>query len=238
MCGRFSISIDAGTYNRFRIGKGHVPPMVRYNVAPSQEVPVVRQDTDGENEILMMKWGLVPSWSRDPRLIHPMINARAETLLVRPAFRRLVKDRRCLVPATGFFEWRVSDGKRPYYIHLKDGSSFAFAGLYDLWRDATGIAILTFTIITTEPNELVKTLHSRMPAILRGDEEERWLCSAPLSAEELSRILSPYPQEHMEAYEVGSLVNNPGNELPDVIAPLSDRGEKKFQNSLALGGER
>ncbi|MDH7594295.1 MAG: SOS response-associated peptidase [Methanomicrobiales archaeon] len=238
MCGRFSISIDAGTYNRFRISKGHAPPMVRYNVAPSQEVPVVRQDADRDNEILMMRWGLVPSWSRDRKSIHPIINARAETLLERPAFRSLVKDRRCLVPATGFFEWRVFNGKRPYYVHMRDNSPFAFAGMYDTWKDDAGGPTLTFTIITTEPNELVKTLHSRMPAILRREDEGRWLDGGVLSSEELSMILSPYPPEYMKAYEVGRLVNNPGNEGMSVIAPVSEDDSRKMQTRLALDGEK
>lgn len=193
--------------------------MVRYNVAPSQEVPVVRRTEDGENEILLMRWGLIPSWAREPRLNRPIINARSETLTEKPMFRRLVRQQRCLVPATGFFEWKTTDVKRPFFVHLRDSRVFAFAGLYDTWRDPLGSAQMTFTIVTTEPNALVKELHSRMPAILKREDEERWLIAGSLSAQELKRILSPYPSEEMETYEVGTLVNNPVREGPDVIAP-------------------
>lgn len=219
MCGRFTIAIRADFAERFRVTRGIVTPLARYNVAPSQEVPVIRQEEGGENVVLMMRWGLVPSWSRGPGGGRQMINARAETLAERPAFRRLLRGQRCLVPATGFYEWKSGNGKRPFYIRRTDGETFAFAGLYDVWRGLSE-AIVSFTIVTTGPNEILRSIHSRMPAMLRKEDEERWIQRVPLSRAEIGRILSPYPPVEIEAYEVSPLVNNPRNDGPELIEPV------------------
>jgi len=172
-------------------------------------------------EMVMMQWGLIPNWVKDPKKsMHP-INAKAETLAEKPMFSSLLKNKRCLVPASGFYEWR-KDGKRkiPYYIHLKESPLFAIAGLYDVWYDAANVAHLTYTIITTDANDLVAPLHDRMPVILKQEDENRWLSGdAPTSAE-MKEILGPYPPGEMDAYPVSSRVNSSDVDDERLIRPL------------------
>jgi putative SOS response-associated peptidase YedK len=171
----------------------------------------------------MMQWGLIPSWAKDPKIGAKLINARAETLHERPAFRTPLKSRRCLVPATGFYEWKKTAIARiPYYIHRRDNALFAFAGLYDAWRaPGTTENLLTFTIITTEPNALVATIHNRMPAIVKQKHEALWLQHKPLALEEIREILNPYPPDQLEAYRVSNAVNNPKLDSEEFTRPLS-----------------
>ena len=223
MCGRFTISFVIGLSERFQARIPSFDLIPRYNIAPSQEVPVVvRAHPDGaENEIRMMRWGLVPSLVKDPSRSPKPINARAETLFEKPMFRELLQKRRCLVPATGFFEWKKEAwGRTPYYIRMRDNSLFAFAGLFDTYRAPDSEEISTFSIITTEPNAVVSPYHDRMPAILKGEDEERWLGSGVLCRDELSALLHPYPASGMEAYAVGKKVNNPDAEGEDLIQPV------------------
>ena len=219
MCGRFTIAITVGFYDRFSVEERSLPLQVRYNVAPSQDAPViVRQDS---NQALLMRWGLIPSWAKDAKISYRMINARADTLAVKPAFRIPLQKSRCLVPATGFYEWKETGGKKaPYYIRRKDSALFAFAGLYDTWKSPEGREVISFTIITTEPNGLIRSLHDRMPAILRREDETLWLQEGKMGSDELERILSPYPVEDLIAYPVSLAVNNPGNDSEDLICPL------------------
>ena len=171
--------------------------------------------------MVMMQWGLIPHWVKDPKKsMHP-INAKAETLAEKPMFSGLLKNKRCLVPASGFYEWK-KDGKRkiPYYIHLKDSPLFAIAGLYDVWYDAFNVAHPTYTIITTDANDLVAPLHDRMPVILKQEDENRWLAGdAPTSAE-MKKLLGPYPPGEMDAYPVSSRVNSPAVDDEQLIRPL------------------
>ena len=220
MCGRFTIVPTIDFHERFSLPPG---PAIRprYNVAPGQEVPVIiRED---RNRAVFMLWGLIPSSPRDPVGGRPMINARAETLTERTAFREAVQNRRCLVPASGFYEWK-KEGKRrvPFYIRLKTSPLFAFAGLYEALRDSQGRELGTFTIITTEPNELVAGLHDRMPAILPREQEEGWIGAGRIGPADLARILVPYPCGEMEAYPVSGRVNDPMNEEPGLIQPLPE----------------
>jgi len=172
-------------------------------------------------EAVMMQWGLVPHWAKDITATHRPINARAESLAEKPMFRDLLKSQRCLVPASGFFEWKHEWGhKIPFYIHVKDDPVFGFAGLYDVWRNPAGTTLKTYTIITTTPNELMAPIHNRMPVILRQDDEMRWLSRDVLPADEVKRILSPYPAEGMEAYPVSDRVNSPGADDEKVIEPV------------------
>mgnify|MGYP001205282563 CR=1 FL=1 len=218
MCGRFTITVTIGIAERFGVTHCEIPDLPRYNIAPSQAIPVILRQEAGDRACVPMRWGLIPSWAKDPAAMRPAVNARAETLDSRPSFRTSLINRRCLIPANGFYEWKKS-GKvtSPYYIHRKDEELFAFAGLYDLWRSPDGELIRTCVIITTPPNLLVSRYHDRMPAILSPDEEARWVDPRPLSEHERRMLLVPYPDDLLEAYPVSSAVNSPCNEGQNLI---------------------
>jgi len=190
----------------------------RYNVAPTQQVVAIRLDPAAENrELALLRWGLIPRWADDPSIGNRMINARAETVAGKPSFRQAFKKRRCLVVADGFFEWKKIGGKKqPYYIHLKDDQPFGFAGLWERWN-REGEEIQSCTIITTEPNELMKPIHNRMPVIVQSTDYDRWLDPDFEDGKALQQVLRRYPAELMEAYPVSTLVNNPRNEAPGCI---------------------
>ena len=180
-----------------------------YNVSPSFVMPVITKNSP--KKIQFMKWGLIPSWAKDPSIGNKLINARAESILEKPSFRNSFKNKRCLVPATGFYEWKKDENtKIPYYFKPKDDSIFSFAGLYDVWVDAEGKEILSYTIITTEPNELMRPIHNRMPVILRIEDEDKWLYLHSKYSE-LIDLLKPSEIETLEKYQVSSEVNNPRN---------------------------
>jgi putative SOS response-associated peptidase YedK len=194
-----------------------------YNVAPQSMQPVVRLDSEtGKRELTVMRWGLVPFWSKDGKAAFNTINARAETVTTSPAFREAFKRRRCLVPADWFYEWQKVDAKtkQPYAIALQDGSLFAFAGLWEAWKDKeNGKAIETYTVVTTDPNELMEPIHNRMPVILHRKDYERWLTVAD-PAQLPVDLLRPYPAEEMNAWRVSSDVGNVRNNSPGLIVPL------------------
>jgi putative SOS response-associated peptidase YedK len=224
MCGRFTASFEFREIKLLFNLQGDLPlVMRRYNIAPSQEVPVIVQD-NGKNELKPMKWGLVPSWAPDKSIGDQMINARAETLTQKPSFKQLVQQRRCLVPANGFYEWRREGNQKvPVWIHLKDKKPFAFAGLWDTWRDVEG-EIVTFTIITTVANRLLRPIHNRMPVIFDGLQARQWLDPRlSMRAADIAAVLAPFPSELMEAHDVSPLVNKPKNETPDCITPVADQ---------------
>jgi putative SOS response-associated peptidase YedK len=219
MCGRFAIAITVGFFDRFGVQDSGIPVFPRYNIAPTQEVPVVVSESP--RRLVSMRWGLIPRWAKDPKIGSRMINARAETLQERPAFRDALASRRCLVPATGFYEWKKSGQRRvPYYVHMKGQRLCAFAGLYDRWQDPAGTEIASFTIVTTEPNAVVAPLHDRMPVILLPEYEERWVGGGVLPGPERERILAPLDPAHLEAYRVGAAVGNPNTESEDLIRPV------------------
>jgi putative SOS response-associated peptidase YedK len=219
MCGRYSIPEPGDIpihFKNTRIGYDLSP---RFNAAPSQELPVVV--SDGEKHVELMRWGLVPVWAKDTSIGYKMINARAETLAVKPSFRKALSLQRCIVPAGGFFEWKqVGKEKIPYYIFLKKKQVFGFAGLYDVWHDKAGKELKTYTIITTDPNELVGTIHNRMPAILEKEDEETWLNPDETDPQRLLPLLHPYPVDEMDAYPVSRLVNAPANDTKAILEPL------------------
>ena len=212
----------------------------RYNIAPRQHNPVIvgaREGQDGQNQLELMRWGLVPAWSREPQVAYATINARAETVADKPTFRKSLAGRRCLVPATGYFEWVESTqqgspanlGKQPYRIQLRneaiDGVEdiFAFAGLYDIWHGPGGEELHSYTIVTTKANDALAAIHSRMPVILPRDLEGAWLDPDNSDTEKLVSLLQPYPQERMIAYPVSRLANSPTNEGPQLIDPWHAR---------------
>ncbi len=167
----------------------------------------------------MLRWGLVPSWAKDPQMGARMINARGETVAEKPSFRSAVKSRRCLIPADGFYEWVKTDGgKQPHFIHFADARPFAFAGLWERWNKGEGDPLETCTIITTSPNDLIAGLHDRMPVILPDDRYDEWLKPEPLAADRLSEILVAHPAGQMEAYPVSTYVNKPANDDAGCIA--------------------
>lgn len=195
-----------------------------FNVAPQTFQPVVRLARDtGERELTVMRWGLIPYWSKDGKPSFSTINAKAETVTTSPAFRDAMKRRRCLVPAEWFYEWKKTGEttKLPYAIGLKDGSPFAFAGLWDRWKDkATGQELQTYTIITTDPNELTEPIHNRMPVILKRQDYDRWLELGEPSHLPTD-LLRPYSANEMKAWEVGKAVGNTRNNDPSLVEPVT-----------------
>ena len=223
MCGRISQTKDLKKFaGRLNILENEIPKLKsRYNVAPSQEVVVIIQEKEQRPTIAQFKWGLVPSWAKDMAIGNRMINARAETLTAKPSFRGPLRRQRCLVPADGFYEWKKQGrSKVPYYIRMKSGEPFAFAGLWSLWIAPNGSELRTFTIVTTEPNDLMKTIHHRMPVIFPEDAERVWLDPKRDDSKELESLLVPYPSDKLEAYPVSTLVNSPANDLPECMAPV------------------
>jgi putative SOS response-associated peptidase YedK len=220
MCGRYTLTIDpAELMDRFNLTSADYVAQPRYNVAPTQPVAVVYDESP--RTLSAAQWGLIPSWSKDAGIGSKMINARAETLDEKPSYSRLLKKKRCLVLADSFYEWQKhEDGsKTPMRITLADGSPFALAGLWDVWKTPEGEWLKTCTIITTSPNALMESIHNRMPAMLTRDAEVEWLNKANDDAGYLKSLLAPYPAEQMKAYAVSKAVNNVKNDQPAVIEP-------------------
>jgi putative SOS response-associated peptidase YedK len=219
MCGRYSLVPTERIAARFNIQQQPLTLSPRYNVAPSQSMPVVVRNSP--NRLVEMQWGLIPSWSKEPRTQFSTINARAETITKSPVFRGPFKSLRCLVPASGFYEWqRTGAGKQPFCIRLKETDLFAFAGLYDVWHAADGNELFSYTVITTTPNELVASIHNRMPVILRQEDEDVWLDEETNPARLLA-LLKAYPADAMEAYPVSRAVNSPANEGAELMQSVA-----------------
>ncbi len=224
MCGRFTLIYDIDTVARVIMSPRSiaVSPALktqpRYNIAPTQDVLTVMQNSDVHLETL--RWGLVPSWAKEENIGAKMINARAETLAEKPSFKRLLNGRRCLVVADGFYEWTHEPNapKTPMYITLKEHEPFAFAGLWDSWKSPTGQHIRTCTIITTEPNELMQPIHNRMPAILSREAREAWLDPTLHDSQALLPLLRAYPSAQMLARPVSRRVNDPRHDSAELIA--------------------
>jgi len=222
MCGRFSLGATIRVGQLFDLPNWpETPP--RYNIAPSQEVPAVIQNREvGGREFRLFRWGLVPSWAKDPAIGNRMINARSETAATKPAFRKPFGERRCLILADGFYEWkRDGSRKQPYYIKLRDGEPFAFAGLWDHWAPADGQPLETCTILTTTPNALVQPIHDRMPVILPSSAYGAWLDRTVSDVPTVQALLTPYPADEMIAYPVSTRVNNPAHDTPECVLPLA-----------------
>lgn len=219
MCGRFTIISDpVKMMERFVLDEVPFNLEPRYNVAPGQMVPAIIADK-GKRRMGQLKWGLVPSWAQDEKIGYKMINARAETLTVKPAFRNLIARKRCIIPADSFYEWKqTANGKQPVRILMRSGEPFAFAGLFDTWTRQDGQKLHTCTIITTRPNELVRDIHDRMPVILRGPEHEAiWLDREVCDPELLQSLLVPYDASQMRSYPVSPIVGNPKNDVSECI---------------------
>ncbi|WP_216828605.1 SOS response-associated peptidase [Alkalihalobacterium elongatum] len=222
MCGRFTLSADPSLLKeRFEIVNDFEDQYaVRYNIAPSQNILTVINDGQ-DNRAGYLRWGLIPSWAKDPKIGYKLINARAETLAEKPSFKQAYKKRRCLVIADSFYEWKkVKNKKVPVRIKLKQEGVFAMAGLWERWKSTDDNIIYSCTIITTSPNLFMKDIHDRMPVILTKETEKVWLHNKIEDPHTLDDILQPYPPEEMEAYQVSTEVNSPKNDSPTLINPL------------------
>lgn len=222
MCGRFTlIAPGEAVAEHFQLTE--IPKLKpRYNIAPTQPVAAVRiSPNTGDRELTFFNWGLIPRWAKDPTIGSRMINARSETAAEKPSFRVAFKYRRCLVPADGFYEWQKTNGqKQPVRIQMSDGGLFAFAGLWEHWASPDGSEIESCTLLTTEPNERLRTVHNRMPVILSPKDYDLWLDPGAQHPGEVQPLLRPYPAEEMAYYPVSTHVNDPRNEDPLCIEPL------------------
>jgi putative SOS response-associated peptidase YedK len=221
MCGRYELHTHpAALALAFGL---EIPPAfaARYNIAPTQEVPVIRQSRSGERELAFVRWGLVPRWAKDPSIGTKMINARAETLAEKPSFRTALQRHRCLIPADGFYEWKQTAGgsKQPILIGMRDGSPFAFAGLTERWLSPEGEVLDTCTIITTRANAMLSVMHDRMPAIIAPAQYEQWL---DVANPDVGGLLGPYPAEAMRWYPVSTRVNAVRNDDARLLEPLAE----------------
>ncbi len=226
MCGRFVFTPRKDFYDLFDVEEEYRGLQLRdnYNVAPGQEQPIITRNSP--NQAKVMRWGLIPSWAKDKRIGYKMINARAEGIESKPSFRHAFKKQRCLVPASGFYEWRKHGGdKKPFFIHPTDQDMFAFAGLWEYWQDkSSGEEIVSFTIITTEPNTLMKSIHDRMPVILHRDDYEQWLDNERYDEDALLKLLKSYPDKDMDMYEISTEVNSPKNNSKELLEPVKEDG--------------
>ena len=223
MCGRFTqtatpeVITEQFDLDEFPLFKP------RYNIAPSQQIAAIRLNSEAiKRECVMLRWGLIPSWAKDPKIGNQCINAKAETVAEKPAFRAAFKKRRCLVIADGFYEWQLQGKqKQPMWIGLRDRRPFAFAGLWEHWSPKDGEPIESCTIITTQPNALMESIHTRMPVILDAKDYAAWLDPAFQHVDTLNVLLRPFLAEHMTAFPVSTLVNNPRHDAPQCLEPIS-----------------
>lgn len=216
MCGRYSFAIeDELIKERFGVTVRSAIYKARYNCAPAQDLAVISNEAPGSLDLY--RWGLIPSWAKDPSIGNKLINARAESILDKPSFKNSFRNRRCLVLSDGFFEWEKDKNKTPYRVTLKGGAPFAMAGIWDKWISPVGEVIHSFSIITTGPNTLLEKIHNRMPVILFPEHEKKWLESS--GEKELQSLLQPFPADRMTAYPVSRLVNSPLNDSPDILKP-------------------
>lgn len=217
MCGRYAVNSDFKTFGIASPSGFHGT----YNATPGSYLPVILKNSPYHAEL--MKWGLVPHWSKEPRVKFSTINARAENVQQSPVFRDAFHKRRCLIPTMGFYEWRKNqDGtKTPFFIRLKSRPVFSFAGIWDSWKDAEGKELKTYSILTCEPNDVMRPIHARMPVILPCEVEEQWsTLTTPINA--LVSLLKPYDPSNMNAYQVLPLVNNPRNDDAVLIEALPE----------------
>ncbi|MBI4699011.1 MAG: SOS response-associated peptidase [Nitrospirae bacterium] len=224
MCGRFVLFSPAESI----IKEFHIEEVLpdadlkpSYNIAPTQDIVIVRND--GKITLTRCKWGFIPSWAMDKTIGYKMINARAETVSEKPAFRSSFKSQRCLIVADGFYEWS-KEGRvnTPFYIRLKSGGPLGFAGLYNVWTSPAGEHVCTSTIITTDANRLLSPIHERMPVIVRKSDHGLWLDQEIHESKKLLSVLAPYPAEEMELRQVSALVNSPAHNSPDLIKPINN----------------
>ena len=222
MCGRFTRTQSPEEYAKlFGVDTAlHLKP--QYNVAPTQDILACRTNQDGKRELALLHWGLIPSWAKEPRTGYSMINARAETVATKPAFRNAFKRQRCLIAADGFYEWKPTEhGKQPFYIFIKDHAPFAFAGLWEHWEGEGHEPVDSATIIVTSANKAVETIHDRMPVILPPSAYDEWLDPEVTNKDRLQELLVPYPAEEINMYPVNKFVNSARNNDERCVTPIN-----------------
>jgi len=228
MCGRYaSFRSDADLVSAFSVAEVVTPDRPpSWNVAPQQDVRVILDRAPRDKpaakvrQLRTARWGLVPAWATDPAIGNRLINARSETVREKPSFRNAFRRRRCLIPASGFYEWRRNErGKQPFYVRMRDGRVFAFAGVWDRWESPEGGVIESCAILTTGANAVLAPIHDRMPVILRPEREAEWVSKEVLSADTLSEMFEPLPAASMDAYPVSDMVNDSHLDHPDMVVP-------------------
>lgn len=232
MCGRYRLSrrkqiIEA----HFDAISGEEDWEPRYNIAPTQPIPVIRQHPkEATRQFSLLRWGLIPSWAKDESAAAQMINARSETAATKPAFRDALKSRRCLIPADGFYEWlRSGKFRQPYCFKVNDDDLFAFAGLWDRWKNPSGTWVRTCSILTTSANAITSTVHNRMPVILKPENYDLWLDPDMNNVAAASDLLKPYDARSMRCYPVSSRINHAGNDDAECSVPVEPA---QFQDRL------
>src|ERR1700728_2343828 len=221
MCGRYVITSSPATV-RALFGypqQPNFPP--RYNVAPTQPIPVVRL-ADDKRSFALMRWGFIPGWVKDPKTVSLLINARGESVLERPAFRNAMRRRRCLIPADGFYDWRAGEPKRPYFVREKSGATLAFAGLWETWTGPSGEEVDTAAIVTTRANRMLSTIHERMPVIIAPEAFDLWLDCANVDATTAAAaVIAPAAEGLLDCYELSPAVNRAANDSAELIIPAA-----------------
>jgi putative SOS response-associated peptidase YedK len=227
MCGRYTLYQTGELAERFDLVEDEIQEIEadlkdRYNIAPTQILPTITE-RDSKKHIELMRWGYLPPWAKDERTVfkYKTFNARSEGIFEKPMWKRAIRERRCLVPSSGFYEWKDTPyGKQPYFIHPKDQGLFAFAGIYGSWKDAEGIEWHTYSILTTDPNHEMVEIHNRMPVILHPDDEDIWLDANTTDRNTISELLQPYEDGMLDMYEVSRDVNTSRVDSKTLIGPV------------------
>lgn len=230
MCGRYTLFATGELRERYKLQKKELDAIheglkERYNIAPSQLVPTV-YEKDGKRHMELMKWGFMPIWSKDPKSIfkYKTFNARSEDIFDKPLWKRAIRQTRCLVPSTGFYEWKdTGSGKQPFFIRPKKQDLFSFAGLYSTWKDVEGLEWDTYAIITTSPNKEMEAVHNRMPVILHPKDEERWVEPSNDTPESIADLMRPYDDGKLEIYEVSRDVNTSRVDNDTLVRPVNSQ---------------
>lgn len=221
MCGRFVLEYPPEKLQE-AFSLVTVPDLrPRYNIAPTQQVAIIRKHNNDQNELARLKWGLVPSWAKNPAIGSKLINARSETLADKPSFKHAFRYRRCVIPATGFYEWEKKEGQKvPHYFYCKQNKLMILAGIWDSWASPDGSYLESCAILTTEGNSIIQPFHHRMPVILDDKAVERWLKCDSFNKTELLGLLRPFPSEYMAEHVVSQNVNSPKNDNPECVLPI------------------
>lgn len=221
MCGRYAIYGSPAKLKEHFGTTNELDLKPRFNIAPTQTVPVVRLDEAGNRVFTLARWGLIPSWVKDPEELQHPINAKAETAAIKPMFRHAYRKSRVLAPADAFYEWVTRNGKQPYLIRLRDGEPMGMGGLLEHWQGPEG-DVTTFTILTTDANSLMAKIHSRMPVIIRPEDYAAWIDTNLTDVTKIQAMTQPYSERYMEAYPISRKVNSPQHDSPDLIEPVQE----------------
>lgn len=228
MCGRYTLHKKVDELaERFNVATMSADLRDNYNVAPGQIMPVITEDESGKRHLELMKWGLIPVWAKDPAIGYKLINARDDTIFEKPMWRSVILKKRAIIPADGFYEWKrpvePKGKKQPFYIHPKQVDLFGFAGVWETWKDVEGKEWKTYSIITTDPNKEMASVHNRMPVILHQEDESSWLEPSKVTRDDIEPLLRPYEDNGLEMFEVSSDVNVTRNNDAKLIYPINSQ---------------